>query len=78
MKEETGKEKSILFIRATAKEPTMSSNAWRLIPAGEIIVVSSDREISSYVTQLGKTPLASPEFETIMNKAISSVTAANP
>jgi uncharacterized protein len=38
---------------------------------GDIIVVSSDREISSYATQLGKTPLASPEFETIMNKVIS-------
>jgi uncharacterized protein len=39
---------------------------------GDIIVVSSDREISSYATSLGKTPLASPEFEMIMNKAISS------
>ena len=39
---------------------------------GDIIVVSSDREISSYTTSLGKTPLASPEFEMIMNKAISS------
>jgi predicted RNA-binding protein with PIN domain len=39
---------------------------------GDIIVVSSDREISSYVTTLGKTPLTSPEFEMIMNKAISS------
>jgi len=38
--------------------------------AGEVIVVSSDREISSYVTQLGKTPLASPEFEKILNQAI--------
>lgn len=38
--------------------------------AGEVIVVSSDREISSYVTQLGKTPLTSPEFETIINKAL--------
>jgi len=38
----------------------------------EIIVVSSDREISSYVTQLGKTSLASPEFEVIMNKAMFS------
>ncbi len=38
--------------------------------AGDIIVVSSHREISSYVTQLGKTPLTSPEFEAIMNKAL--------
>jgi uncharacterized protein len=41
--------------------------------AGEVFVVSSDREISSYATSLGKTPLASPEFEIIMNKAISAV-----
>jgi predicted RNA-binding protein with PIN domain len=40
--------------------------------AGEIIVVSSDREISSYATSLGKTALASPEFEMIMNNTISS------
>ena len=39
---------------------------------GDVIVVSSDREISSYVTQLGKTSLASPEFEVIMNKAMFS------
>jgi len=39
----------------------------------EVVVVSSDREISSFVTQLGKTPLPSPEFETIMRKVISSV-----
>ena len=38
--------------------------------AGDVIVVSSDREISSFVTQLGKTALASPEFETIMHKAL--------
>ena len=38
----------------------------------EVIVVSSDREISSYVSKLGKTPLSSPEFEIIMNKIISS------
>ncbi len=37
---------------------------------GEVIVVSSDREISSFVTKLGKTPLTSPEFETIINQAI--------
>jgi hypothetical protein len=39
--------------------------------AEETIVVSSDREIASYVTRQGKTALSSPEFETIMNKAIS-------
>jgi uncharacterized protein len=39
---------------------------------GDIIVVSSDHEISSFVTKLGKTPLTSPEFEIIMNKVISS------
>ena len=38
----------------------------------EIVVVSSDREISSYVTQLGKTSLASPEFEVIINNATSA------
>lgn len=38
----------------------------------ETIVVSSDREISSYTTQLGKTALTSPEFEMIMNRAILS------
>jgi predicted RNA-binding protein with PIN domain len=37
----------------------------------ETVVVSSDREISSYVAQLGKTPLASPEFEKIMNNVDS-------
>jgi predicted RNA-binding protein with PIN domain len=39
--------------------------------AEETIVVSSDREIASYATRQGKTALSSPEFETIMNKAIS-------
>jgi predicted RNA-binding protein with PIN domain len=39
--------------------------------AEETIVVSSDREIASYVTRQGKTALSSLEFETIMNKAIS-------
>jgi len=38
----------------------------------EIIVVSSDREISSYVTRLGRTSLSSPEFETIMDKTITA------
>jgi hypothetical protein len=37
----------------------------------DTIVVSSDREISSYITRLGKTPLSSLEFETIMNKVAS-------
>lgn len=40
---------------------------------GDVVVISSDREISSYVTQLGKTPLTSPEFEIIMNKAFSTL-----
>jgi uncharacterized protein len=39
--------------------------------AEETIVVSSDREIASHATRQGKTALSSPEFETIMNKAIS-------
>jgi hypothetical protein len=38
--------------------------------AGEVIVVSSDREISSFATQSGKTPLSSLEFEAIMNNVI--------
>jgi uncharacterized protein len=37
----------------------------------ETIVVSSDREISSYVTRLGIIPLTSPEFEKIMNSVVS-------
>ena len=39
--------------------------------AEETIVVSSDREIASYITRQGKTALSSSEFETIMNRAIS-------
>ncbi len=39
--------------------------------AEETIVVSSDREIASYVTRQGKTALSSLEFEAIMNRAIS-------
>ena len=35
----------------------------------EIIVVSSDREISSYAAKRGKTALSSPEFETIIRKS---------
>ena len=38
----------------------------------EIVVVSSDREISSYVTRLGRTSLSSPEFETILDKTIAA------
>jgi len=41
--------------------------------AEETIVVSSDREIASYATRQGKTALSSLEFETIMNRAISSL-----
>lgn len=41
----------------------------------DIVVVSSDREITSYVKKLGKTSLSSLDFETIMNKVIYSTTA---
>ena len=44
----------------------------------DIIIVSSDREISSYVTRLGKTSLPSVEFETIMNRVISSAFSQIP
>lgn len=37
----------------------------------EIIVVSSDREISSFATRRGKTAISSPEFEMIMTKIIN-------
>ena len=37
--------------------------------AEEAVVISSDREIASYVTRRGKTSLASPEFEMLMFKA---------
>ena len=37
----------------------------------EIVVVSSDREILSFAIRRGKTTISSPEFETIMTKAIS-------
>lgn len=36
----------------------------------EIIVISSDREIASYVTRCGKTAVSSIEFATLMRKAI--------
>jgi uncharacterized protein len=35
----------------------------------EILVVSSDREISSFAIKRGKTALSSPEFETIIRKS---------
>jgi hypothetical protein len=38
----------------------------------ETIVVSSDREIASYITRCGKTALTSVEFEVIMDKVIST------
>lgn len=37
--------------------------------SGEIMVVSSDREIVSFVTRRSKTAISSPEFEIIMRKA---------
>ncbi len=37
----------------------------------EIVVVSSDREISSFVTRHGKTALSSPKFEMIMTRTIN-------
>ena len=36
----------------------------------ETIIISSDREIASYVTRHGKTALSSSEFELLMYKAI--------
>jgi uncharacterized protein len=39
--------------------------------AEEIFVVSSDREIVSYVVRRGKTSLSSIEFEMLMHKSIS-------
>jgi uncharacterized protein len=44
----------------------------------EMIVVSSDREITSYVKKLGKTSLSSVEFETIINKVIYSTEGPVP
>lgn len=38
----------------------------------ETIVVSSDREIADFAASLGKTALASVEFENVMNKTIIS------
>ncbi len=37
----------------------------------ETIIISSDREIASYVTRHGQTALSSSEFELLMNKAIA-------
>jgi predicted RNA-binding protein with PIN domain len=37
----------------------------------EIVVVSSDREISSFAIRRGKTAISSPEFEMIMTKTIN-------
>ncbi|PKN77460.1 MAG: hypothetical protein CVU52_00475 [Deltaproteobacteria bacterium HGW-Deltaproteobacteria-10] len=37
----------------------------------ETIIISSDRDIASYVTRHGKTALSSSEFELLMNKAIA-------
>jgi predicted RNA-binding protein with PIN domain len=45
--------------------------------AEETVVVSSDRDIASYITQCGKTALASVEFEVIINKAISASSESN-
>ena len=36
----------------------------------ETVIISSDREIASYVTRHGKTALSSSEFEMLMSKAI--------
>jgi uncharacterized protein len=45
---------------------------------GDVIVVSSDREIASYANQLGKTSLASTEFETIMQRTIFAPPGMKP
>lgn len=45
--------------------------------ADDTIVVSSDREIVSYVTRCGRTALTSLEFEAIMNKVISPSLGSN-
>ncbi|MEE9912163.1 MAG: NYN domain-containing protein [Deltaproteobacteria bacterium] len=38
----------------------------------EILVISSDREITSYATRRGKTALSSSEFESIVNKLLAT------
>ena len=40
--------------------------------AEETIIISSDREIASYVTRRGKTALSSIEFEALLDKALAS------
>ncbi|MGV8058319.1 MAG: NYN domain-containing protein [Smithellaceae bacterium] len=43
----------------------------------ETVIISSDREIASYVTRHGKTALSSTEFEMLMLKAITESAARN-
>lgn len=43
----------------------------------ETVVVSSDREIASFATRLGKIALSSVEFESVMNRAIASARGNN-
>jgi predicted RNA-binding protein with PIN domain len=43
----------------------------------ETVVVSSDREIASFATRLGKIALSSVEFESVMNRAIASAPGNN-
>jgi hypothetical protein len=45
---------------------------------GDVIVVSSDREISSFATREGKTALSSPDFETILKNVIYEPETAKP
>jgi len=45
--------------------------------AEDTVVVSSDREIASYITKCGRTALTSLEFEVIMNKAVSPSLGSN-
>jgi len=45
--------------------------------AEDTLVVSSDREIVSYITRCGKTALTSLEFEVIMNNVISQSFGGN-
>ena len=45
--------------------------------AEEAVVISSDREIASYVTRRGKTSLSSPEFEMLMFKAAARSTGGD-
>jgi predicted RNA-binding protein with PIN domain len=45
--------------------------------AEDTLVVSSDREIVSYITRCGKTALTSVEFEVIMKKVISPSLVGN-